>query len=46
MACISDISNSDYSTTEQAFAKYLNYMKDHNFKVIALKDLDKVVVAD
>lgn len=35
------LSNPDYSTSPALFTEYLQYMKDNQFKVIALRDLGK-----
>ncbi len=40
---VPDIAHPDYTTSEAVFVKYLDYMKDNNFKVIALKDLGQYI---
>jgi peptidoglycan/xylan/chitin deacetylase (PgdA/CDA1 family) len=39
------LTNPDYSTTPAHFEEYLKYLRDHNFKVIALRNLDKYLAA-
>ncbi len=38
---VPDIAHPDYTTSEAIFTEYLQYMKDHNFRVIAMRDLEK-----
>ncbi len=40
---VPDTGNLPYSTSPEIFTEYLQFMKEHNFKVIALRELDKVV---
>lgn len=40
---VPDIAHPDYTTTEAVFTEYLQYMKAHHFKVIAMRDLGKYV---
>jgi peptidoglycan/xylan/chitin deacetylase (PgdA/CDA1 family) len=40
---VPDIAHPDYTTTEEAFTKYLQYMKENNFKVIAVKELEQYI---
>jgi len=39
---VPDTANLPYSTTPEVFTEYLEYMKEHNFNVIALRDLNKL----
>lgn len=39
---VPDIAHPDYTTSEKDFEEYLQYMKAHRFKVIALKDLQHI----
>ena len=38
---VPDIAHPDYTTSVESFTKWLGYMKAHNFRVIAMRDLDK-----
>lgn len=38
---VPDIAHPDYTTSEEVFIEYLDYMKAHHFKVIAMRDLEK-----
>jgi peptidoglycan/xylan/chitin deacetylase (PgdA/CDA1 family) len=40
---VPDIAHPDYTTSEEVFTNYLQYMKDHQFKVIALQDIEKYI---
>ena len=38
---VPDIAHPDYTTSAEVFEEYLKFMKEHNFEVIALRDLEK-----
>lgn len=38
---IPDIAHPDYTTSVEVFTKFLDYIKEHHFKVIAMRDLEK-----
>lgn len=40
---VPDIAHPDYTTSVAAFTKYLDYMKAHNFKVVAMRELGQYV---
>ena len=40
---VPDIAHPDYTTSVDVFTKYLDYMKAHHFKVIAMRDLSRYV---
>ncbi len=40
---VPEIAHPDYTTREEVFTSYLQYMKDQNFKVIAVKELQQYI---
>ncbi|MFT3827414.1 MAG: polysaccharide deacetylase family protein [Chitinophagaceae bacterium] len=40
---VPDILHPDYTTTPEVLEEYFEYMKEHNFEVIAMRDLDKYI---
>lgn len=38
---VPDIAHPDYTTSVEVFTKYLDYIKEKGFRVVALRDLDK-----
>lgn len=38
---VPDVAHPDYTTSVNVFTEYLQYMKDHKFKIIALRDIGK-----
>ncbi|MCU7550650.1 polysaccharide deacetylase family protein [Chitinophagaceae bacterium LB-8] len=42
---VPDIAHPDYTTSAEVFTEYLQYIKEHHFKVIAMRDLDKYTVS-
>lgn len=42
---VPDIAHPDYTTSVEAFTGYLQYMKEHHFKVIAMRDLVKYITS-
>jgi peptidoglycan/xylan/chitin deacetylase (PgdA/CDA1 family) len=42
---VPDIAHPDYTTSVEVFEQYLQYMKEHHFKVIAMRDLEKYTTA-
>jgi peptidoglycan/xylan/chitin deacetylase (PgdA/CDA1 family) len=43
---VPDIAHPDYTTSVEIFTKFLQYMKEHHFKVIAMRDLGKHLTSD
>ncbi len=43
---VPDLQHPDYSTTPELFEEYLKYMQEHNFQVIAMRDLKKYIGPD
>ncbi|HEX7848027.1 MAG TPA: sialate O-acetylesterase, partial [Chitinophagaceae bacterium] len=40
---VPDIAHPDYTTSEETFTGWLQYIKDRKFKVVAMKDLDEYI---
>ncbi|MGC4104282.1 sialate O-acetylesterase [Ferruginibacter sp.] len=40
---VPDIAHPDYTTSEQVFTEFLQYMKEHQYKVIAVRDLQQYI---
>lgn len=40
---VPDIAHPDYSTSEEMFIQFLEYMKEHRFNVIAVKDMQQFI---
>lgn len=39
---VPDTMHPDYTTTPEVLTQFLEYMKEHHFKVIAMRDLEKL----
>jgi hypothetical protein len=40
---VPDIAHPDYTTSEEVFTQFLQYMKEQQYKVIAVKDLQQYI---